>query len=87
MEGNQTSQSAEANGSAAGSVLSASSVSSPTSNTPFEPANKDLIDEIKSFLADCYKRYKFNNAWDVFLSVLGISLSISRLCMDFNDCH
>lgn len=43
----------------------------------FEPAPQDLIAEIGSFERDCCVRYKFNNRWDIVLSVLGLMLSIA----------
>jgi hypothetical protein len=80
MEENRTSQNSGPNMAGAGF---GAPPSSPQNNTPFEPASQDLIDEIRSFLADCWKRYEFNNAWDVFLTVLGISLSIAVVVAGF----
>jgi len=43
----------------------------------FEPASDKLVAEIKTFERDSLARYRFNNRWDVFLSILGILLSIA----------
>jgi hypothetical protein len=45
--------------------------------TIFEPAPPELIKEIKDFEEDSCARYKFNNGWDIVLSVIGILLSIA----------
>lgn len=49
----------------------------------FEPAPADLIAEIKVFEQDSCARYKFNNRWDVVLSILGILLSIAVVAAGF----
>jgi hypothetical protein len=49
----------------------------------FEPAPPDLIAEIKTFEQDSCARYKFNNGWDIVLSVLGILLSIAIIGAGF----
>jgi hypothetical protein len=49
----------------------------------FEPAPSDLIAEIKTFEQDSCARYKFNNRWDIVLSVLGILLSIAIIGAGF----
>lgn len=36
-----------------------------------------LLAEVESFRGDCQHRYRFNNGWDVSLSVLGLLLSIA----------
>jgi hypothetical protein len=43
----------------------------------FEPAPPELIKEITDFEVDSCARYKFNNGWDIVLSVIGIVLSIA----------
>lgn len=49
----------------------------------FEPANKTLLNEICSFREDSMARYRFNNTWDVFLSIFGILLSIAVVACGF----
>jgi hypothetical protein len=49
----------------------------------FEPAPPELIAEIKTFEQDSCARYKFNNGWDIVLSVLGIMLSIAIIGAGF----
>jgi hypothetical protein len=49
----------------------------------FEPAPADLIEEIKAFELDSCVRYKFNNRWDIVLSVIGILLSIAVIGAGF----
>src|SRR5262249_41073405 len=60
-------------------------VSPPSGSTsaPFERANTDLIGEIQNLYSDCTARYRFNNRWDVFLTVLGILLSIGVVAAGF----
>lgn len=48
-----------------------------------EPVNKDLLDEIRAFREDSEGRYRFNNAWDVSLTILGILLSIAVVASGF----
>jgi hypothetical protein len=50
-----------------------------TATTPLEttPISKMLLEEICDFLADCKRRYKFNNNWDNTLNVLGILTSVA----------
>jgi hypothetical protein len=61
-------------------AIIASAVSHPNPPQPpvaFEAASDQLVSEIKLFERDSCARYKFNNRWDVFLSLLGIALSIA----------
>ena len=54
-----------------------------TTSSTLEPINSDLMTEIKGFEADSLARYKFNNRWDIVLSVLGIVLSITVVAAGF----
>jgi hypothetical protein len=55
----------------------------PPAVAVFEPTPPDLIAEIRSFEQDSCVRYKFNNRWDIVLSVLGILLSIAIVAAGF----
>lgn len=46
-------------------------------------SNMPLIAEVESFRNDCRHRYRFNNAWDVSLSVVGLLLSIAVVAAGF----
>lgn len=52
-------------------------------NAPFDPVDDALVREIEEFRDDCRRRYKFNNRWDIVLSVLGILLSIAVVAAGF----
>ena len=55
----------------------------PFATTLVQPVNEDLLGEIRLFQSDSMARYKFNNTWDVFLTVLGILLSIAVVVSGF----
>lgn len=57
--------------------------SADTASTPFVPVGEPLLTEIKAFREDCNRRQKFNNRWDIVLSVLGILLSIAIVAAGF----
>ena len=44
---------------------------------------RSLLAEVEIFRKDCQHRYRFNNGWDVSLSVLGLSLSIAVVAAGF----
>jgi hypothetical protein len=46
-------------------------------------SNAHLLAEVESFRKDCQHRYRFNNGWDVTLSVLGLLLSIAVVAAGF----
>ena len=49
-----------------------------------DEANKaDLIAETEQFRLNCQKRYRFNNGWDVTLSIAGLLLSIAIVAAGF----
>lgn len=52
--------------------------------TSVDPVNGVLLEEIRAFRKDSEARYKFNNAWDVSLTVLGILLSIAVVAAGFS---
>ena len=52
--------------------------------TTVSPEQKQaLLSEIVAFSTDCIRRYKFNNLWDVVLSVVGILLSVAVVAAGF----
>jgi hypothetical protein len=46
-------------------------------------SNDGLLAEVQGFRKDCEHRYRFNNAWDVSLSVMGLLLSIAVVAAGF----
>jgi hypothetical protein len=46
-------------------------------------SNALLLAEVESFRDDCQHRYRFNNGWDVTLSVMGLLLSIAVVAAGF----
>ena len=60
----------------------------PNANIPFIAATDDanktaLLVETEQFRANCQRRYRFNNAWDVTLSIAGLLLSIAIVAAGF----
>jgi hypothetical protein len=64
-------------------ALAAIPVAVPVAVVPFEKADANLLAEIAEFRDDSEKRYRFNNGWDIVLSVLGIALSIGVVAVGF----
>jgi hypothetical protein len=83
MSGNPTPEVARPDGVATATNVPASPAAAAAAGTSIEVASPELVIEITSFLTDCKARYRFNNAWDVTLTVLGILLSIAVVAAGF----
>jgi len=66
-----------------GTGFSAITDTAPSPTTGASGNTASLLAEVESFRGDCQHRYRFNNGWDVSLSVLGLSLSIAVVAAGF----